>query len=65
MEQTLREALAVYEKLGATIKDIDLPNNHLSVSAYYVVAPAEASANLSRFDGVRYGYRCADPLDLE
>ncbi|GAB5498948.1 MAG: Asp-tRNA(Asn)/Glu-tRNA(Gln) amidotransferase subunit GatA [Pseudohongiellaceae bacterium] len=65
VEQTLREALAVYEKLGATIKDIDLPNNHLSVSAYYVVAPAEASANLSRFDGVRYGYRCADPLDLE
>ena len=65
VEQAIREALGVYEKLGATIKEIDLPNNHLSVSAYYVVAPAEASANLSRYDGVRYGYRCEDPVDLE
>lgn len=65
VEQVIRDGLAVYEKLGATIKEIDLPNNHLSVSAYYVVAPAEASANLSRYDGVRYGYRCTDPVDLE
>lgn len=65
VEQAIREALAVYEKLGATLIDIDLPNNYLSVSAYYVVAPAEASANLSRYDGVRYGYRCTDPVDLE
>jgi len=65
VEQAVREALGVYEKLGAQLIDIDLPNNHLSVSAYYVVAPAEASANLSRFDGVRYGYRCDNPLDLE
>jgi len=65
VEQAVRAALAEYEKLGATIKEIDLPNSHLSVSAYYVVAPAEASANLSRFDGVRYGYRCEDPVDLE
>ena len=65
VEQTLREALKEYENLGATITEIDLPNNHLSVSAYYVVAPAEASANLSRYDGVRYGYRCKDPADLE
>ena len=65
VEQTIRDALKEYEKLGATIKEIDLPNNHLSVSAYYVVAPAEASANLSRYDGVRYGYRCENPLDLE
>ena len=65
VEQSIRDALKEYEKLGATIKEIDLPNNHLSVSAYYVVAPAEASANLSRFDGVRYGYRCEDPVDLE
>jgi len=69
VEQALREALAVYEKLGATIKEIELPNNHLSVSAYYVVAPAEASANLSRFDGVRYGHRATlgpgeDLIDL-
>ena len=54
-----------YEKLGAKVKEISLPNNHLSVSAYYVVAPAEASANLSRYDGVRYGYRCENPVDLE
>jgi aspartyl-tRNA(Asn)/glutamyl-tRNA(Gln) amidotransferase subunit A len=64
-EQAIRDALAEYEKLGATIKEIDLPNNHLSVSAYYVIAPAEASANLSRYDGVRYGYRCESPVDLE
>lgn len=65
VEQAVRDALTEYEKLGATIKEIDLPNSHLSVSAYYVVAPAEASANLSRFDGVRYGHRCEDPVDLE
>jgi len=65
VEQAIRAALSEYEKLGATLVDIDLPNNHLSVSAYYVIAPAEASANLSRYDGVRYGYRCEDPLNLE
>lgn len=65
VEQAVRNALAEYEKLGATLVEIDLPNSHLSVSAYYVIAPAEASANLSRFDGVRYGYRCEDPVDLE
>ena len=55
--QTVRDALSVFEGLGATIKDIHLENVHLSVPAYYVVAPAEASSNLSRFDGVRFGYR--------
>lgn len=65
VEKSIRDALAEFEKLGATIKEVDLPNNHLSVSAYYVVAPAEASANLSRYDGVRYGYRCENPADLE
>ena len=65
VEQAIQEALRVYEELGAKLIEIDLPNNHLSVSAYYVVAPAEASANLSRFDGVRYGYRCDSPVDLE
>lgn len=65
VEQAVRDALAEYEKMGAIIKEIDLPNSHLSVSAYYVIAPAEASANLSRYDGVRYGYRCEDPVDLE
>ena len=57
-------ALAEYRKLGATLVDISLPNTHLSVPAYYVVAPAECSSNLSRFDGVRFGYRAADPRDL-
>jgi len=65
VEKGIREALSEFEKLGASITEVDLPNNHLSVSAYYVVAPAEASANLSRYDGVRYGYRCANPVDLE
>ena len=58
-------ALHEYRKLGATIIDISLPNTHLSVPAYYVVAPAECSSNLSRFDGVRFGYRASDPRDLE
>src|SRR5690606_24830128 len=65
VESALQAALKVFESLGATVTEIDLPNSHLPVSAYYVIAPAEASANLSRFDGVRYGYRCADPANLE
>jgi aspartyl-tRNA(Asn)/glutamyl-tRNA(Gln) amidotransferase subunit A len=60
----LRAALAVYEKLGATLVDIDLPNVDLSVPTYYVIAPAECSSNLSRFDGVRFGHRCDNPQDL-
>lgn len=58
------EAVKTYEKLGATIQEVSLPNTHLAVPVYYVVAPAEASSNLSRFDGVRYGYRCDAPADL-
>ena len=65
VEQCIRDAVAEFEKLGATVKEISLPNSHLSVSAYYVIAPAEASANLSRYDGVRYGYRCENPVNLE
>ncbi len=57
-------ALAEYKKLGATIVEISLPNSKLSVPVYYVLAPAEASSNLSRFDGVRYGYRATDYGDL-
>jgi aspartyl-tRNA(Asn)/glutamyl-tRNA(Gln) amidotransferase subunit A len=57
----VRAALAELEAQGAELVDISLPNTGLSVPAYYVIAPAEASANLSRFDGVKYGYRCADP----
>ena len=61
----IEAAVAEYEKLGATVQDISLPNMHLSAPAYYVVAPAECSSNLARFDGVRYGHRCQDPKDLK
>ncbi|WP_432210187.1 Asp-tRNA(Asn)/Glu-tRNA(Gln) amidotransferase subunit GatA [Marinobacter alkaliphilus] len=64
MEEQVRNAIREYEKLGATVKEVSLPNAKLAIAAYYVIAPAEASANLSRFDGVRYGYRCDDPKDL-
>ena len=60
----VRTAIAQYEKLGARTVDVSLPNSHLSVPAYYVIAPAEASSNLSRFDGVRYGYREPEYSDL-
>jgi len=58
-------ALDELRRLGAEIVEVSLPNAGLSVPAYYVVAPAECSSNLSRFDGVRYGHRCTDPSDLE
>ena len=57
-------ALAEYRRLGATTVEISLPNSSLSVPVYYVLAPAEASSNLSRFDGVRYGHRAAEYADL-
>lgn len=58
-------ALKEYEKLGATLVPVQLPRTQLSVPAYYIISPAEASSNLSRFDGVRYGHRTANPLDLQ
>jgi aspartyl-tRNA(Asn)/glutamyl-tRNA(Gln) amidotransferase subunit A len=58
-------ALKQYEKLGATLVDISLPHAALAIPAYYVIAPAEASSNLARYDGVRYGHRCAEPKSLE
>ncbi len=61
----VQEAINEYRRLGATIVDVSLPNSHLSVPAYYVIAPAEASSNLSRFDGVRYGYRAPDYGNLD
>ena len=64
-EIAVRKALADLEAQGAQLVKISLPNSHLSVPAYYVIAPAEASANLSRFDGVKYGYRCENPKDLQ
>ncbi|HZF16780.1 MAG TPA: Asp-tRNA(Asn)/Glu-tRNA(Gln) amidotransferase subunit GatA [Steroidobacteraceae bacterium] len=60
----VRAALEVCRKLGAELKEVSLPNLPLSVPTYYVVAPAECSSNLSRFDGVRFGHRCQDPKDL-
>lgn len=61
----IEDALTEYRKLGATFVDISLPNSGLAIPVYYVLAPAEASSNLSRFDGVRYGYRSAQYNDLE
>jgi aspartyl-tRNA(Asn)/glutamyl-tRNA(Gln) amidotransferase subunit A len=61
---TIETAVKSFESLGATIKEISLPNSELSVPTYYVVAPAECSSNLSRMDGVRFGHRCDDPKDL-
>ncbi len=65
VEQAIRQAVKEFEKLGARVKPVSLPNSSLSVPAYYVVAPAECSSNLSRYDGVRFGYRCQQPVDLE
>jgi aspartyl-tRNA(Asn)/glutamyl-tRNA(Gln) amidotransferase subunit A len=64
VEQAVRAALKEYEKLGATLVDISLPKTELSIPVYYVIAPAEASSNLSRFDGVRYGHRAKEYKDL-
>jgi len=60
----VKEALAMYEEQGAELVEVDLPNLDLSVPTYYVVAPAECSSNLSRFDGVRFGHRADSPKDL-
>jgi len=64
VRRTVQDALAVLRERGAEPVEISLPNSGLSVPAYYVVAPAECSSNLARYDGVRYGHRCADPRDL-
>ncbi|MHB0774393.1 Asp-tRNA(Asn)/Glu-tRNA(Gln) amidotransferase subunit GatA [Halomonas sp. WWR20] len=65
VETAIREAIDVYQSLGATVCEVSLPHTHLAIPAYYVIAPAEASSNLSRYDGVRFGYRCENPTDLE
>jgi aspartyl-tRNA(Asn)/glutamyl-tRNA(Gln) amidotransferase subunit A len=64
IEQHIRAALDLLRSHGAQIKDVSLPSLPLSVPTYYVVAPAECSSNLARFDGVRYGHRCDNPRDL-
>jgi aspartyl-tRNA(Asn)/glutamyl-tRNA(Gln) amidotransferase subunit A len=62
--KVVQDAIAEYRKLGAEMVDISLPNTQLSIPVYYVLAPAEASSNLSRYDGVRYGHRAAEYTDL-
>jgi len=64
-DEVVKKAIEEYKSMGAEIINISLPNTHLAVPVYYVVAPAECSSNLSRFDGVRFGHRCDDPKDLE
>lgn len=62
--QVVQDALKQYEKLGAKLMPVHLENNKLALPAYYVIAPAECSSNLARYDGVRYGHRCENPKDL-
>jgi len=64
VEKAVRAALEQYRQLGATLVDIALPSAELGIPVYYVIAPAECSSNLSRFDGVRYGHRAASYSDL-
>lgn len=64
MATIIETAVKQFESLGATIKEVSLPNSHLALPSYYVIAPAEASSNLSRFDGVRYGHRAEEYSDL-
>jgi len=64
MASIVESAVKQFESLGASVKEVSLPNSHLALPSYYVIAPAEASSNLSRFDGVRYGYRAEEYTDL-
>ncbi|WP_114801141.1 Asp-tRNA(Asn)/Glu-tRNA(Gln) amidotransferase subunit GatA [Moraxella canis] len=64
VEKSIRSALATYQELGASIVEIDLTDPTITLATYYLLAPAEASSNLSRYDGVRFGYRCDNPKDL-
>jgi len=64
MATVIESAINEYKKMGAQVIEVSMPNLKLAIPAYYVIAPAECSANLSRMDGVRFGYRCADPVDL-
>ncbi|MGZ5050662.1 MAG: Asp-tRNA(Asn)/Glu-tRNA(Gln) amidotransferase subunit GatA [Methylobacter sp.] len=64
MAATIEGAINEYKKMGATVIEVSMPTLKLAIPAYYVIAPAECSANLSRYDGVRFGYRCENPADL-
>ncbi len=65
VEQQIMNAIKDFESMGANIKEVSLPNSKFAIPTYYIVAPCECSSNLSRMDGVRFGYRCDDPKDLE
>ena len=65
VRKSVEEAVELYKSLGAEVREISLPSTGLAVASYYVVAPAECSSNLSRYDGVRFGHRCEHPRDLE
>ena len=62
--ELVHESIAEFEKLGASVQEVSLPHTDYAIATYYIIAPAEASANLARYDGVRYGYRTEDPADL-
>ena len=64
VEKTVREAVKMYESLGARVKEVSLPNSQYAIAAYYIVATAEASSNLARYDGMHYGHRTAQKADL-
>ncbi len=62
--KVILQSIKEFESMGAIVKEVSLPNSAYAVPTYYIVAPCECSSNLSRLDGVRYGYRCDDPKDL-
>ena len=64
VEKVVMQSIKEYESMGAKVQEVSLPNTVHAIPAYYIVAPCECSSNLSRFDGVKYGYRCEDPIDL-
>jgi len=64
VKQNILDAIKEFESLGATLKEVSLPHAKFAIPAYYIIAPCECSSNLSRLDGVRYGYRCESPKDL-
>lgn len=65
IEHAVRNALTVYERLGATCREVSLPHTDAGVATYYIIAPSEASSNLARYDGVKYGYRATEYVDLK
>lgn len=65
MAESIHAAAKQYERLGATLKEIELENTDIAIASYYLIASAEASSNLARYDGVRYGHRCQDPQNLQ